>query len=236
MLDVIIRKTYGFGKKDDHISTSQFQAATGMSKGSIHRARKKLLEMNIIGVSKKGYTSVLMYSIQKNYKNWRVYPKKDTVSQKATGCIPKSNRVYPKKHTKCIPKSGTQKKERNSTKETLTKERENVLERGFEEFWNRYGKKGNRARALKHWIGLPTIDKVNIIDRVDGYVGSTPEKRFRKDAEKWINPANRHWEDEIVGNGGTGNGFMDLAAQRAVEAAVWDIRESGHVTLFEESK
>ena len=96
MLDAIIRKTYGFSKKEDAISTSQFMQMTGMSKNAVNRARSKLVEMNIITVSQKGYPvtqkgyrQILTYSIQKDYEKWKRYPKKDTVSQKESNCIPK---------------------------------------------------------------------------------------------------------------------------------------------------
>jgi len=121
MLDVIIRKTYGFNKKEDKISTSQFIELTGLSRIAIPKARRKLLELNLITVSQKGYSQGLTYSIQKDYNKWKPYPKKDTVSKKGYRCIPKRTQVYPKKDTNCIPKSSTQKKERQYTKETIQK-------------------------------------------------------------------------------------------------------------------
>lgn len=110
MLDVIIRKTYGFGKKEDRISTSQFMEFTTLSRLAIPKARRKLIEMNLITVSQKGHTQILTYSIQKDYQKWKPYPKKDTISKKGY-------RVYTKKDTNCIPKGSIQKKERNYTKE-----------------------------------------------------------------------------------------------------------------------
>jgi phage replication O-like protein O len=87
VLDAIIRKTYGWGKRSDDISLSQFKILTGLSKPTICRAIKKLIEMNMI--IKKGCASTLFtkqgtattstYSIQKDYKFWRVLPKKVTV-------------------------------------------------------------------------------------------------------------------------------------------------------------
>jgi len=121
MLDVIIRKTYGFNKKEDKISTSQFMLLTGLSRIAIPKARRKLIELNLITVSQKGYSQGLTYSMQKDYEKWKPYPKKDTVSKKGRKCIQKSKQVYPKKDTNCIPKSSTQKKERQLTKDILQK-------------------------------------------------------------------------------------------------------------------
>jgi len=119
MLDVIIRKTYGFNKKEDKISTSQFIKLTGLSRIAIPKARRKLLFLNLITVSQKGYSQGLTYSIQKDYEKWKPYPKKDTVSKKGRRGIQKSKQGYPKKDTNCIPKSSTQKKERQLTKDIL---------------------------------------------------------------------------------------------------------------------
>ena len=50
VLDVIIRKTYGFNKKYDCISNSQFVKYTGIKKQHVSRAVAKLKNMNIIYV------------------------------------------------------------------------------------------------------------------------------------------------------------------------------------------
>ena len=99
MLDFIIRKTYGYNKKEDRISTSQFAQATGMKHNAIHKNRRKLIEMNVITVSQKGHSQILTYSIQKNYEKWKPYPKKGTVSQKVTRCIPKGDETVSQKGT-----------------------------------------------------------------------------------------------------------------------------------------
>ena len=109
MLDVIIRKTYGFNKKDDKISTSQFMLLTGLSRIAIPKARRKLIELNLITVSQKGYSQGLTYSMQKDYEKWKPYPKKDTVSKKGYRCIQKrsqtvSQKVAHKRHKDTIQK------------------------------------------------------------------------------------------------------------------------------------
>jgi phage replication O-like protein O len=90
MLDVIIRKTYGFNKKQDQISTSQFMQATGLKRFIIHRARKRLLLSNLITVSKNANSQVITYSFQKDYKKWVLLAKKITVSKNAHNCMQKS--------------------------------------------------------------------------------------------------------------------------------------------------
>ena len=48
VLDAVFRKTYGWNKREDKISLSQFEKMTGLARPSICRAIKKLLIMNII--------------------------------------------------------------------------------------------------------------------------------------------------------------------------------------------
>lgn len=99
MLDVIIRKTYGFNKKEDRIATSQFMQLTGMTRIAIYKARKKLQEMRLITVSKKGDSQVLIYSIQKDYDKWKLSPKRETISNIATNYLQKRNKTVTNKVT-----------------------------------------------------------------------------------------------------------------------------------------
>lgn len=96
VFDFILRKTYGFNKKSDEISTNSFIQGTCIKRHAIHKARKWLKDNGFITVTQKGYTSFLSYSIQKDYEKWKVSPKKVTVTQKGY-------RVSPKKVTKCNP-------------------------------------------------------------------------------------------------------------------------------------
>lgn len=112
MLDVIIRKTYGFNKKEDKISTSQFMELTGLTHIAIHKGRRKLLQLNLITLSKKGYSQILTYSFQKDYHKWIPYPKKDTVSKKGTNPIQKRIRSVSQKVTH----------KRQYTKDNITKD------------------------------------------------------------------------------------------------------------------
>jgi len=89
MLDIILRKTYGWNKSTDPISTTQFTAYTGLTRRSIYKARRKLREMNIITVSQKGARHTLSYSIQKDYDNWVLSPKKEVSPKKVTRVSPK---------------------------------------------------------------------------------------------------------------------------------------------------
>jgi len=96
-LDFILRKTYGFNKKSDMISNSQFVTATGMKKTAVCRAIKGLI---LKGVIKKDNNYIPSYQFNKNYHSWKLLPKKITV-------IKKDNQVLSKKRP---------------TKDTITKD------------------------------------------------------------------------------------------------------------------
>ena len=186
MLDVIIRKTYGFNKKIDTIPTSQFIKFTNLSRMAIHKAREKLLKMNLITITKKGNSQVLNYSIQKDYNKWKPLPKKVTVTKKGNSTITqKGNPLLPKKVT-------------TSTKDTLSKETIQKKER-FLELWNKYPNKDGKTQAYKHfnssvktkedWLAINTaLTNYLKSERVNnGYV---------KNGSTWFNNW-RDWVDYI---------------------------------------
>jgi len=76
-LDFILRKTYGYNKKEDWISNSQFVQATGLKKGNVSRALKSLISKNI--VIKSDNKNIITYRFNKNYKTWKVLSKKQPV-------------------------------------------------------------------------------------------------------------------------------------------------------------
>ncbi len=122
MLDVIIRKTYGFNKKLDQIATSQFMELTGLSRGVIHRARKRLLYTKLITVYKNDNSQTLSYSFQKDYTKWipvyknAQYTKKQrTVSNNETHCIQKCNQT--------VSIIEPHKRKKDNIQKTITKER-----------------------------------------------------------------------------------------------------------------
>lgn len=63
----VIRKTYGFNKKSDRISLSQFEKATGLSHPTVNKALKNLVKMALLVK-----TASLQYSFNKYSKTWVV--------------------------------------------------------------------------------------------------------------------------------------------------------------------
>lgn len=109
VLDVIIRKTWGYQKKQDRIAISQLCAGTGLKKQTVHKAIGKLRAMNL--VTQKGDDKGNILGFQKDFEKWVPLPKKVTVTQLGTAVTNMGSKSNPKRLI--------QKK-----KETMTKEKE----------------------------------------------------------------------------------------------------------------
>lgn len=88
-LDFIIRKTYGYNKKEDRISNSQFVESTGMNKANVCRSLRELSKKQLI--IKNDNTSPPTYQFNKHYSEWAVLSKKTTVVNIATAVVEKDN-------------------------------------------------------------------------------------------------------------------------------------------------
>lgn len=66
----------------------------------------------------------------------------------------------------------------------------------FEDFWNAYGKKTGRKNAVTKWNKINPDNELEkaILAAATVYAAATPEPRFRKDPERWLNE--KRWEDE----------------------------------------
>lgn len=126
---VILRKTYGFKKKEDYISLSQFTLATGMQKPNVCRALSKLITKNMI--IKIDKASPIKYRIQKDYTTWTPLSKLIRLSKQIMSVIHIDNKSLSKQ----MPT-----KESKDTKETITKEKALLPEWVPEEEFNEYKK------------------------------------------------------------------------------------------------
>jgi phage replication O-like protein O len=95
----IMRKTYGYNKKQDAIALSQFVESTGMKKPSVVRALKALLAKKLIAVNKKANEPAHVYEIIKDYEEWEPLAKKITLTKKLTIVSKKANPSLAKKST-----------------------------------------------------------------------------------------------------------------------------------------
>lgn len=146
ILDVIIRKTYGFGKKQDAISLSQFSKATGLRRPNVVRGIIKLETMRII---KKDTGAISKYMLNKNFEEWKPIIRNDT------GGLQNDNKPVSKTIIKPVSKTIHTKDyiKNNITKDNIaspkkTAKRTNPLIKDFinwwcEEYENRFGIKYN---------------------------------------------------------------------------------------------
>lgn len=67
----VIRKTYGFNKKHDIISLTQFEKGTGLSRPTIIKTLKNLMARNIVRNIKLPKNKIA-YRFNKNYDMWTV--------------------------------------------------------------------------------------------------------------------------------------------------------------------
>ncbi len=135
---LIFRKTWGWQKKEDLISLSQFTKKTRLTRKTVCRALNRLKGKNIISVQ-TDTSGISKYRPNKDYEKWKVVSKRTLVvsemSQGSVQTVPKA--VSKRTHTIT-----------NITNTTNTKTNTRVR---FEEFWKLYPRKRKRDDALKAW-------------------------------------------------------------------------------------
>jgi len=80
----LFRKTYGWKKKSDRLSLSQFARGTGIDRRHVHRAIKNLSAKKVITVTRTGDRKALTYRFQKDYSLWKLSPVQMTEKQTVT--------------------------------------------------------------------------------------------------------------------------------------------------------
>jgi len=67
----------------------------------------------------------------------------------------------------------------------------------FSQFWELYDyKKGDKSKLLNKWNGFSDEIRQDIMDTLPAYIASTPDKKYRKHPQTYLN--NKSWEDEII--------------------------------------
>jgi len=70
VLDYIIRRTYGWNKKETAITNREFMLATGLRRQNVYRAVKHLLNRNLIGI-KIDSSGKKIYRLNKDFDMWK---------------------------------------------------------------------------------------------------------------------------------------------------------------------
>jgi predicted MPP superfamily phosphohydrolase len=106
-----------------------------------------------------------------------------------------NNGFYEEKNGVKGDKSGIN-SQKEKEKETVKEKESNTL---FNKFWDLYDKKvGSKEKIFKKFLKLTNEEIELLLTHVPKYVQSTPEKKYRKNPETYIN--NKSWNDEIITN------------------------------------
>jgi DNA-directed RNA polymerase subunit RPC12/RpoP len=126
-------------KKMDRIPLSQFQQITGIDRRKCHKLIKGLVAKNVIikSVVQKGDRREILYGIQKDYDQWKVSPKKVTVTN-----------IGDKASSKEMTKLSSKKTPSKEKKETL----ENKYTKEAEALFSRYPRRTDRANSIQSII------------------------------------------------------------------------------------
>lgn len=66
----------------------------------------------------------------------------------------------------------------------------------FDQFWDLYDRKIDKARCLKIWKKLTDQDREEIFKTLPAYLKANPDLKFRKHPKTYL--SGRNWEDEIL--------------------------------------
>ena len=92
--------------------------------------------------------------------------------------------------------NNTQRKEKERKEEEITIEKSLSLELAFDKFWNIYDKKIDTTKCKDKFEKLTEKEILLILDVVQKYVDSTPDKQYRKNPMTWLN--GKCWNDSII--------------------------------------
>ena len=181
----VIRKTYGYGKKKDDISLSQFSELTGLNPSHCSESIKELFLLSVLLKQEGQYAQ--NYSLNKNYTEWGVPKTGIPVSG-----IPKTGSKGSQNGNKTIPKTVTTKdNSKNNTKDMLKK---------FECFYLGYPKKKSKQEALKAFKKINPDEHLLAVILTALERAKTQEEWLRDNGQfipypaSWLNQ--KRWEDE----------------------------------------
>ena len=179
----IIRKTYGFNKKTDWISLSQFAKGTYLDRRLVHRALKKLSSKKMIVIYRDDKFRI-RYGFQKDYTRWSVS------SLQMTSVISIDDQVSSLQMT---------------TKETIQKKQDICAKNeDFELFYKAYPNKKAKDAALRMWEKRngerpPIQELLKILEaQKETYDWKKEKGKFIPHPATWLN--GKRWEDEIQEN------------------------------------
>ena len=79
---------------------------------------------------------------------------------------------------------------------TTTHDEDEQTTLSFDQWWDMYGKKVDRAKCEKKWEKLSLAEKQACIAATPAYVASTPDLQYRRHPATYLN--NKSWENQII--------------------------------------
>jgi uncharacterized protein YdaU (DUF1376 family) len=101
----------------------------------------------------------------------------------------------------------------------------------FDLFWDAYGKKRGKPKALAEWKKLDLNDELisKIIDKSKKQAIAIPDPTFRKDPERWLKY--QCWEDELISQNPVSKNMDDKSWQFSNQGIEDKARELGVVSM-----
>ena len=187
----LYRATQGYGMAVKAISGGFLQKSTNLSKNTITKATKELEDLGVILVKRRArmasYYQVSVNGVSKVCKSVKDSLKRDSLEKDSLEIL----NLEPQTLQEDSAVEATEVIAVEEDAEDIA-----TPDRGFEIFWSMYDKKVNKVASLKYWGKLRPTDHMAIMQHVEVYVESTPEKQFRKDPVNYLK--DRVWEDEVV--------------------------------------
>lgn len=212
VLMVIIRKTYGWRKKQDWISLSQLSEATGIQIPHISRAINLLVKQNI--VTKGGSRKKPLLSVQKDYDRWVMLPKGVRSHHPIKGVITEGGST----------KGGNSTTQKGAeTKETITKEIDTFASQSVKLL-----KLNRKPMAFRAYDESNPTDDLPSVDADSGETAPVTQKKARDSVATRVSAYFFHRASEAVGkpliNQGYGyvKKFTKTAPEKVLMAVVDD--------------
>ena len=163
--------------------TGRFEIAKSlkMNPASVYKNLKKLESLGYISLNSNNKFTILSVCKYNTYQG-TVTTKEQQSNNKVTTKEQQSNNK--------VTQTRMNKNEENDNNDKN-------IDSDFENFWNLYDKKvGDKNKIIKKFNALKEADKTKIFESLPEYIISTPDKKFRKNPETYLN--NHSWNDEII--------------------------------------
>lgn len=206
----VIRKTYGFNKKEDDITMSQVVKMTTLDKSAVSRTMAELFDMNVLSKRQGRYGQVI--GLNKNINTWKELEKPNKVVKTTTvaktttdGCQNNNSELSKRQTQKTTPKDNSKRHTSFPPSEGAYKTKkgkflEGELLKTFMQFWGAFDYKTGKAEAADVWIEIKPDSNTlqTILKAAKREAKRRPvlmsQGRTPKMAQGWL--SGRRWEDE----------------------------------------